>query len=368
MVAAAEMLRFVADFGIDTLTFRDFAINKGRKQQGVLASNIAVIKVIFGLVVYTLMLIGILVSKYHSSMLLGSLAGLLLLTALWSNLSINYFQSQSRTRELVIPISIMSFVTIILILLSVGMKLGTIVMFATIPFSEVISTILLLKYLRKQIFISKKYLSFPKMKKLVKASFPLAITSILVIIYTRLDILVLGSFSTKLDVGYYGIAYRITEPFQFISAAFAISIYGNISNRILFEKEKVLNAIKKYIAISIVYAISVSLFLFMASPFFVNAFLPKYIPCLPIVNMLSIALAFRIINSCLTSIINAYGEYNKITIVCVWNLIFICLLLYLSRENISAMVIASILASVEFLNMIIQMSLLKTLTLKRLKI
>jgi ribonuclease HIII len=84
--------------------------------------------------------------------------------------------------------------------------------------------------------------------------------------------------------------------------------------------------------------------------------------------MLSIALAFRIINSCLTSIINAYGEYNKITIVCVWNLIFICLLLYLSRENISAIAIASILASIEFLNTLIQVSLLRFLTSKRLKI
>jgi O-antigen/teichoic acid export membrane protein len=366
MVSAAEILKFVADFGIDTLSVRDFAISPNKKTKCIIASNVAVIKLILGLVVYCLMLLGICLSKYHSYILIGSLSGILLLTPLWSNLTINYFQSQLKMNQLVVPTLATSILSILLMLSAISMKANAVTIFAAIPFSELVTTAILYFYLTKEVKISKLYISKSKIKKLLKKSFPIALTSISVMIYTRLDIFFLGYFSSKSEIGYYAIAYRITEPFLFIAAAFAISIYSNISSRLMDPKNDALPSIQKYVILASAYSSLICILLVTLSPVFIKTLLPDYLPSLPILYALSVALVFRILNSCLTSIINAYGQYSKITMISFLNLLFVSLLILFSRNNINGFKVASILTAAEFVNTIFQMYILAKLIPKRL--
>jgi O-antigen/teichoic acid export membrane protein len=365
MLAAAEILKVIADFGIDTLSVRDFAITRSKKKKNIIASNIALIKFISGVFFYIILFPIILFSKYSSHLLLGSIAGLLLITALWINLPINYFQSKLRMRELILPIFINFIFTIILIFSAVMAKANTLILLATIPFSEIISTFVLFLYLRKEIEIHKNNIFFFEIKNLLSRSWPIAITLVSAVLYTRLDIVVLGNFSNATEVGYYGIAYRITEPFLFIASAFAISIYSHVSSSITLEKKNIASVIKQSLGISVFYAFLASLSLVILSPYFISSFLPQYLPALPILNLLSLALVFRVINNCLTSIIQAYGKYAKITIVAFWNLCFNFFLIGLSIHNINAVKVAQILTVVECLNMIIQFFLLKRVLFKK---
>jgi O-antigen/teichoic acid export membrane protein len=367
MVAAAEILKFIADFGIDTLSVRDFAISPNKKVKGIIASNVALIKLTLGLVVYCLMILAVYLSKYHAYISLGSLAGILLLTTLWSNLTINYFQSQLKMNRLVIPTFATSTLSILLMLLAISLKADSITIFAAIPFTELVGTIILYFYLIKEVKISKASISISKIKDLLKKSLPIALTSISVMIYTRLDIFFLGYFSSKSEIGYYSIAYRITEPFIFISAAFAISIYSNISSMLIDPKNDALPSIKRYIILASLYSSLIGFSLIVFSPTFIKTLLPNYLPSIPIINALSIALVFRIVNVCLTSIINSYGKYTRITIVSLFNLLFVTLLILISKNNINAVRIASILAIAEFINTTIQMYILVKLLPKRLK-
>jgi O-antigen/teichoic acid export membrane protein len=366
MVAAAEILKFVADFGIDTLSVRDFAISPNKKIRGVIASNVALIKATLGLIVYCLMILAIYFSKYHSYILIGALAGILLLTPLWSNLTINYFQSQLKMNRLVIPTFATSLLSILLMLLAISLKANSITVFAAIPFTELVATVILYFYLIKEVRISKESLSISKIKDLLKKSFPIALTSISVMIYTRLDIFFLGYFSSKSEIGYYSIAYRITEPFLFVAAAFAISIYSNISSRLISSKNDILPSIKRYIFLASTYSLSISIFLIIFSPVFIKFILPDYLPSLPILNSLAVALVFRIVNSCLTSIINAHGKYTRITKISIFNLLFVSLMILISRDSINGFKVASILAIAEFVNTTIQMFVLIKLLPKRL--
>ncbi|MCG9889478.1 MAG: oligosaccharide flippase family protein [Thermosynechococcaceae cyanobacterium MS004] len=365
MVAVAEILKFIADFGIDTLSVRDFAISPNKKTKRIIASNVAVIKLILGLAVYCLMLLGISLSKYYSYILIGSLSGILLLTPLWSNLTINYFQSQLMMNQLVVPTLATSALSILLMLAAISMKANAVTIFSAIPFSEILTTVILYFYLAKEVKISKSYVSVSKIKDLLKKSFPIALTSISVMIYTRLDIFFLGYFSSKSEIGYYAIAYRITEPFLFVAVAFSISIYSNISSRLLDPKNDALPSIKRYIILAFSCSSLICVFLIILSPIFIKNLLPDYLPALPILYALSVALVFRILNSCLTSIINAYGKYTKITMISLLNLIVVSLLILVSRNNINGFKIGSILTVAEFLNTILQLYVLSKLIFKR---
>jgi O-antigen/teichoic acid export membrane protein len=362
MVAAAEILKVIADFGIDTLSVRDLAITISKKRQDAIVSNIAFVKFFSGLLFYVLMILTIFLSKYNSYTLLGVISGLLLITSLWSNLPINYFQSKLKMNELVIPMFLNFLLALIIMVGAILGKADTTILFATIPLSEITGTLILFICLNKKTQIHKKKISLSKVKDLFKRSWPIAITIISAVLYTRLDIVVLGNFSSKVEIGYYGMAYRITEPFQFIAAAFSVSIYSHVSSSIILNEKSVSAVIKKSLLTSSIYSFIVFLLLITLSPIFIHTFLPQYAPSIPILNILSLALIFRIINNCLTSIIQAYGQYSKISVVAFWNLLFVCSLVGLSIQNINAVKVSQILAFVEFINMGIQIFIMSRIT------
>jgi O-antigen/teichoic acid export membrane protein len=367
MVAAAEILKFVADFGIDTLSIRDFAISPNRKTREILASNIALIKVIFGLIVYGLMILTIWTSKYKAYIVIGLLSGILIFTTLWSNLSINYFQSQLKMNKLILPTFFVSSLSFCLMLFGVLFKANSIILFSAIPFSELIATLLLYIYLTKELNLSFSSLSFARIKNLLQKSFPIALTSIVVVAYTRLDIFVLGNFSNTTEIGFYSVAYRITEPFLFVASAFSLSIYSDISSRLAQKQIYIFPLIKKYIIQTVSYSILICISLIVIAPFLMKTMLPQYLPSLPVLDILAIALVFRINNNCFGGIINAYGKYAQVTFLSFWNLMLICLLVTVSIHQLSAIRIASILAFAEFINMVICIFLLRRILLGSFK-
>jgi O-antigen/teichoic acid export membrane protein len=367
MVAAAEILKFVADFGIDTLSIRDFAISPDRKTREILASNIALIKVIFSLIIYGLMVLTVWVSKYKAYIVIGLLSGILIFTTLWSNLSINYFQSQLKMNKLILPTFFVSSLSFCLMLSGVFFKVNSIILFSVIPFSELIATLLLYIYLSKELNLSFSSLSFTRIKNLLQKSFPIALTSIAVVVYTRLDIFVLGNFSNTTEIGFYSVAYRITEPFLFIASAFSLSIYSDISSRLAQKQIHIFPLIKKYIIQTSSYSICICISLIFIAPLLMKSMLPQYLPSLPVLNILAIALVFRINNNCFGGIFNAYGKYTQVTFLSLWNLILICLLVTVSIHQTSAVRTASILAFTEFINMVICIFLVRRLFLGSFK-
>jgi len=67
------------------------------------------------------------------------------------------------------------------------------------------------------------------MKKIMREAIPVAIAAVFSVIYFRVDVLMLSFLKGDIDVGFYSAAYRLTEAFVFLPAAFTTSTFPLMS-------------------------------------------------------------------------------------------------------------------------------------------
>lgn len=357
-VAIAEIAKVIADFGIDTLSIREFAVLQVGKMQQIYASTVAITKFCCGIIIYLLCVL-FFFTKHEATFDIEAIAALLAVTSLWSSLFINYFQAQLKTIKIVLPIFINGIITITLALIIFSLKPNVLLVLSLLPISETVSAYILARFFCKEIRFVREGLHLSNILKLLKRSFPIAITTICVVLYTRLDVMALSHFFDTTTVGYYGIAYRMTEPVQFIAGAFSVSIYSHIAASITNNCNNLRSLTRRYVLGTLFFGIISCLLLVMLAPIAIKQLFPNYIPAIPVLQVLAVALIFRTLNNSLTAIIQAYGFFTKITTVAMWNLILISLLLWVCVPRMGAVGAAVALLLGEIVNSIIQISIIK---------
>lgn len=101
--------------------------------------------------------------------------------------------------------------------------------------SDAISSILMMLY-SKKLVRTDFCLNVGLCKFLLKESLPLALASIFLIIYYRIDVVMLSMMKSDSDVGIYSAAYRLTEALIFIPSTYMVSVFPLMSK--YFEKSK----------------------------------------------------------------------------------------------------------------------------------
>lgn len=106
-------------------------------------------------------------------------------------------------------------------------------------------------------------------RKLLKESFPLFLSSVIVVIYLKIDIILLRHFSTLGEVGYYAAAARISEMLYAAPVALSTVFFPIIMREINHNEETKMNRIRFYAsAFYLCLFLSVSCSLF--SPYIIN--------------------------------------------------------------------------------------------------
>ena len=67
-----------------------------------------------------------------------------------------------------------------------------------------------------------------ELKSLLRAGFPLFIASLAVMVYMRIDQLMLGQLSSEAELGYYGVAVRLAEIANFVPVALMTALYPGL--------------------------------------------------------------------------------------------------------------------------------------------
>lgn len=140
-----------------------------------------------------------------------------------------WFQSQVQSNFIVkgkiIPFLIINIIKIILI-----KSQASLYAFAWIGFGEIcLGAISLLTIYRLQgnnIFKWRFYLS--KAKDLLNDSYPLILSSLLIMIYMRVDQIMISILSGERELGLYSVAVRLSEIWYFLPIAIASSTFPNI--------------------------------------------------------------------------------------------------------------------------------------------
>lgn len=106
-------------------------------------------------------------------------------------------------------------------------------------FSEGIKT--LLSYLFSRKFVRPSFaIDFRLWRYLLKECLPLALTSVIVIVYYRIDVVMLSMMKGDDAVGIYSAAYRLCDPFSLIPYALMMSLFPLMSGYFKTSEDKLI--------------------------------------------------------------------------------------------------------------------------------
>jgi PST family polysaccharide transporter len=147
----------------------------------------------------------------------------------FSNTTEYWFRSQVQAKYLVWS---KNAVLIAISLLKVGLILSeaSLTAFAWVTLFEAIflSISLVVMYRWTGERIVELRFGFERARELLKDSWPLLFSSLAIIIYMKIDQIMLGQMAGKRELGYYSAAVRLSELWYFIPAALASSVFPSI--------------------------------------------------------------------------------------------------------------------------------------------
>ena len=326
-LSIAEIGKVVADFGMDTLAIRQYAAGTPESHSR-FAASLAAAKLIFGAAVY-LGLIGILgVTQPAAQARLGWIIGSTVLTALLVNFSLDYFQSRLAARRVVVPVLLSNAAITASALLLLPATDDLRLMVAFFPVIEAVTGVVLLARLGREGLLEKPRLAFDRVPALVRRSLPIAATAIMIMTYSRMDVLVLSSRLNAAAVGAYGLAFRLTEPFQIAAATFGLSVFARFSSWLQRPLATPLrDQVLRYGFATLAYGVLAGLLLGAVAPPILERLLPQYAPSIPVLRILAGALVFRTLNATLAGILQGAGRFLLVAELAIWNLVFFFFLL-----------------------------------------
>lgn len=365
-LSIVEIAKVVSDFGMDTLAIREYAIGRDAAARTHFAASLAAAKTVFGVVVYGALAAYFLLMRSSGEAQLGLLLGLSLFTALLINFALDHFQARLHVLRVLPQVLLVNLVLTVLAIVALPHLSDLHLKVLCFPLIELAGGLVLLAALRHEGLLGRPAFRFGEVLALTQRSLPIAITGIVIMLYSRLDVLVLSSRLGEAAVGYYGVAFRLTEPFQLAAAAFGMSVFSRFSAVFHTEPASALRPLAlRYALPTLGYGLASALAVGMLAPPLVAHWLPAYSEAMPILRILAGALVFRTMNATLAGILLGAGRFQLLTGLAVWNLIltFSLLTVLVPRFGAPGAAWASLLG--EAFNMILHIALVgRTISLR----
>lgn len=119
-------------------------------------------------------------------------------------------------------------------------------------------------------------LDFTLWKYLLRQSLPLALSSFFVMVYFRVDVILLSLWKSEAAVGYYAAAYKLTESFNMIGSAFIVTLLPLASGFYASAKESMFKAYQLSLKYLLIFMIPVGIGTTYFSKDIMNLFYHKY--------------------------------------------------------------------------------------------
>jgi len=258
-IAFVALLTPIATLGLDNLVIREIVKNKDARYE-ILGSAFAMR--FAGGILTVLLAIGLIAIIRPGEMLTLWLVGIIAAGTIFQSLDVIDFWFQSEVKSKFTVMAKNSAFTISAIVKVILIKIqAPLIDFAWISFVEILlgAIGLLFFYHKENNKIKKWSVSLARIKELLKESIPLLVSNAAILLYMKVDILLLGQMKGETAVGYYSAATKISEAFYFISMIIAGSVFPVIigNEELYFERlKKLLN-----VTTALAYAIIIPIFL-----------------------------------------------------------------------------------------------------------
>lgn len=355
LIAIAEIGRVVADFGIDTWVTREFARQPSVRTQQVLFRRVFSAKILLGLTTGAIAsFIAIVVSPWDY-FFPALLSGALIPCALLTNLVIAYYQAHLRAIDLAGRVLLGGAFALTFAAYLLWLSPTVWVAVCSLLGWEVVLLFLLLYTLRPEVVVTSfGHISSGHLLSLIRTTWPIALTAFLVTLYSRIDILALGAMLGTAAVGLYGFAYRLTEPFLFIGASLATSIYAQLAAETASGRVPRTRMVAGLMAALISYGVLSLIAILVVSNALIAKFFVEFAQADTLVTLLAVALVVRIANVGCTAVIQAYGRFLWVTKVAAMNVITISALLFVLVPRFGVEGAAAALLIGESVNLVVQ--------------
>lgn len=266
-----------------------------------------------------------------------------------------YGKNLYKNSFILLSISRVTFFIVLLILLL--LNLGLEVLLLAFIFSSVVYFIALIAPLKKiDVKINLKLFSFSELKEIARSSLPMGVGLIFVMMYDRIDILLIQQIIDYKAVAVYSIAYSLYRALQIFSSAIVIPAYGDYSSHYFKNGSLPLVRIKKDFGLLLIMSLSLIITAFILSDPIVRFFYgDKYFSSIEILKYLSLALPAIFLNN-FTGVISNSIRKEYIPVISTGSAVLVNILLnivLLKTMGILGAVIATIIT--EFIVFFVQL-------------
>jgi len=179
------------------------------------------------------------------------IASLTLLFVSFSDFYRTIFEANLRMEYNITAKLVFKFLSAVLILWIIFAKGTLLHIMIALVLSEMVKTLLNYSFSRK--FVTPQFkIDFGLWKYLIKECLPLALSSIIIIIYSRIDVIMLSIMKGDVPVGLYSAAYKLSDPFLLIPSALGVSLFPIMSKSFRNSREELIRIYElsfKYILI-----------------------------------------------------------------------------------------------------------------------
>jgi O-antigen/teichoic acid export membrane protein len=277
-------------------------------------------------------------------------------TTLPLNAFISYYQTQLSMEKIINAHLIGYGCYLAFSILAILFKTSLIILIGIIPLSEGVILFLLLRRYQIQTPIRIKFdISFNR--KLLKESIYVGIAGLAVVIYLRLDNVMISRLLDLKSVGQYAFAYRLIEPFSLLFTSFGISLYASLSalpiHTLVYQR--FVHAKNTLIGMLVIACVGILIYIFIVRPL-LPSFSAEYASSGDVLLVLSFVLFFRALNTQLTAILNSMEKFRIVSGITFINLVtsIILNLVFISHYGIVGAAMAVV--GTELVNSLLQAS------------
>ena len=257
------------------------------------------------------------------------------------NTYFSFYQSQLKA-AFVTKVSLFSLVVSSLFKIILSIQHSDVVWFAisyAFDFFVSFCAVIFFSFHRKFVSISLKYFNLPTLKSLICESWPIIASSVIIVLYTRLDQVMLMKMLGAESVAVFSVAIKIAEAYVFIPAALVTSYYPLISRTPLQKNVKFYFDIVYFS--SIVLGLCVAVFAYFLIPLMFGS---EYANSYNVMLLLLLGTTFAVFGSACTNLMIIYGLTYLRLVRAIYGLLinFSLNLLLIPKFGVSGAAIASL--------------------------
>ncbi len=301
----------IADLGLYAISTREIS-RPGSDEKNILG-NVFAIRLVVSLMILVFLPGIALFFPYSEGVKTGiALVALAYIFASSYSVLIGLFQKRLAMDKVGIGEFIGKIIQLATVIFVVKYNLGFLAIISSLFFNMLVSFAVIFWMSKKYVAFSLRF-NWTAWKKFLKESYPVGISAIIVFAYFKLDTILLSILKTNSDVGIYNAAYKVVENVAFFPAMFVGLVMPIMSRYIFSERKKFLQVADKTFKIFLIVTIPLIVgTLFLAEDIIKLIGGADFTESVPVLKILSFAMAFIFFGNFFTNIIIAGNLQKKL--------------------------------------------------------